>query len=616
MHHDDSAGVGTIGALVQRLDADRPTIVAVDGTAWSAASLRADVAQIRDLLHSLGIGADACIAIVVPNGPLAALAFIGVASVAVSAPLNPTTPAGELHRLLDDLCAAAVVVPGDATPSTAELVARERGLPVIGVAVDGGRLAIAADNIGSGPVVDLPTPRPPTPGDVALVLHTSGTTSRPKLVPLTHANLMASAAAISTTLRLEPSDRCCNVMPLFHIHGLVAALLASLHAGGSVITTPGFFAPDVAGWIDRGAATWFTAVPTMHQALIERFRQDPASRPATQLRFVRSSSASLPPVVLEGMEAALGCPLVEAYGMTEAAHQMACNPLPPGERRPGAVGPAAGPELAIMDGDGRLLPTGEIGEVVIRGANVTSGYLHNPEANAGAFTDGWFRTGDQGRLDTDGYLWLTGRLKELINRGGEKISPREVDEALLAHPAVQQAVTFAVPDARLGEQVAAAVVLRPGADASERELRELVGERLAPHKVPRRVVLVGSIPLGPSGKLQRIGLSDVLGLTDLDGTPSGQGTSDGDPTSATATAPRDSVERLVADLWQDVLGVRTVGVFDHFLDLGGDSMLAARLLARLTTELELEISVLDLFDRPTVAGQAALVADLLAAEVG
>jgi oxalate---CoA ligase len=611
MHQDGNSDVVTIATMLERLVADAPAIVAVDGTAWTGDALRADVGQVHEQLRALGIGADARVAVVLPNGPLAAIAFLGVASTATCAPLNPTTPAGELHRLLDDLRATAVVVPGDPDPSTAELVARERGLPVIGVALDGGRLALAVDNaadVGTGSV-----PRPPGRDDIALVLHTSGTTSRPKLVPLTHANLMASAAAIASTLRLEPSDRCCNVMPLFHIHGLVAALLASLHAGGSVITTPGFFAPDVAGWIDRGAATWFTAVPTMHQALLERFRQDPASRPATQLRFVRSSSASLPPVVLEGVEAALGCPLVEAYGMTEAAHQMACNPLPPGERRPGAVGPAAGPELAIMDGDGRLLHTGEIGEVVIRGANVTAGYLDNPEANAGAFTNGWFRTGDQGRLDADGYLWLTGRLKELINRGGEKISPREVDEALLAHPDVQQAVTFAVPDSRLGEQVAAAVVLRPGAEATERELRELVGISLAPHKVPRRVVVVASIPLGPSGKLQRIGLADVLGLTDLDGTPVGQA---GNDAAAAPTEPRDSVERLVADLWQDVLGVPTVGVFDHFLDLGGDSMLAARLLARLTTELELEISVLDLFDRPTVAGQATLIADLLAAQVG
>jgi acyl carrier protein len=283
---------------------------------------------------------------------------------------------------------------------------------------------------------------------------------------------------------------------------------------------------------------------------------------------------------------------------------MASNPLPPGERRPGSVGPAAGPEIAVLDADGRVLPAGEEGEVVIRGNNVTAGYLDNPAANAEAFTaEGWFRTGDLGRLDADGYLWLTGRLKEQINRGGEKISPREVDEVLLTHPAVRQAVTFAVPDQRLGEQVAAVVVPRPGVSVTERELRELVYARLAPHKVPRRVLIVDDIPLGATGKLQRVGLAERFGLANLDGT---------DRTAA-RVPPRDAIEELVAGLWVEVLGVDAVGVFDHFLDLGGDSMLATRLLARLTTELDLEISVLDLFDRPTVAQQADLIAHLLAA---
>ena len=609
-----ACSAATLGDLIAGLPADRPVLLDVDGTAWDGDRLRVDLATITGALHHLGVDADRRVALVLPNGPIAALAFLAVASVATSAPLNPTTPADELHRLLDDLRPATVVVPGQDHPSTAETVARQRGIPVVGVAMDRHRLVAVADGTPVPGTTSGTGPRPPHPHDVALVLHTSGTTARPKLVPLTHRNLLASADSVSATLQLGPLDRCCNVMPLFHIHGLVAALLASLRAGGSMVATPGFYAPDVPGWVDATASTWFTAVPTMHQALLERFRQDPATVPTTRLRFVRSSSAALAPSVLEGMETVLGCPLVEAYGMTEAAHQMACNPLPPGERRPGSVGPAAGPEVAVIGPDGAVLPAGEEGEVVIRGVNVTAGYLDRPEANAEAFSHGWFRTGDQGRLDDDGYLWLTGRRKELINRGGEKIGPREVDEALLAHPAVQQAVTFAVPDRRLGEQVAAAVVLRPGAAATERELRELVQVRLAPHKVPRRVLLVDRIPTGPTGKLQRIGLAEQFGLHDLDDVAAGtEGIEGTGPAPSGDVAPRDDIEAMVADVWAAVLGVAVPGVHRHFLDLGGDSMLATRLLARLRADLDLDVTLLDLADRPTVAAQAVLVADLLAA---
>jgi acyl-CoA synthetase (AMP-forming)/AMP-acid ligase II len=231
-----------------------------------------------------------------------------------------------------------------------------------------------------------------------------------------------------------------------------------------------------------------------------------------QLRLVRSSSAALAPQVMARLEAVFRAPVIEAYGMTEAAHQMASNPLPPRQRKPGSVGVAAGPEVAIMDPAGRLLAAGETGEVVIRGDNVTSGYLANPQANAAAFSEGWLRTGDQGWMDEDGYLRLTGRLKEIINRGGEKISPREVDEALLDHPAVAQVVTFALPDEKLGEEVAAAIVLRDGAAATEAEIRDFARARLAAFKVPRRVVFVPEIPKGPTGKMQRIGLAEKLRL--------------------------------------------------------------------------------------------------------
>jgi acyl-CoA synthetase (AMP-forming)/AMP-acid ligase II len=332
-------------------------------------------------------------------------------------------------------------------------------------------------------------------------------------VPLTQRNLAVSAANVSASLALTESDRCLNVMPLFHIHGLVAGLLAPLSAGGAVACTPGFDAFKFYEWMDELRPTWYTAVPTMHHLILSRASRHAEVIERVGLRFLRSSSASLPPPVMEGLEEAFGAPMIEAYGMTEASHQMASNPLPPDERKPGSVGKGTNVEIGIMDADGRMLPDGDRGEVVIKGGNVVAGYENNPDANAQAYTDGWFRTGDQGYVDDDGYLFLTGRLKEIINRGGEKISPREVDETLLQHPDIAEAVAFAVPHDKLGEDIAAAVVLAEGASLSDRDVRRFAADRLADYKVPRKVVIVDEIPKGPTGKVQRISLAEQLGLS-------------------------------------------------------------------------------------------------------
>ncbi|HEX8375826.1 MAG TPA: AMP-binding protein, partial [Geminicoccaceae bacterium] len=377
-----------------------------------------------------------------------------------------------------------------------------------------GRFTLVGEDDGTNPAAVRPGPA--GPDDTALVLHTSGTTSRPKIVPLLHRNVAASAAHIGAALALTPDDRCLNVMPLFHIHGLIAATLSSLAAGGSTYCAPGFNALRFFAWLDEAEPTWYTAVPTMHQAILARAARNPESIAKARLRLIRSSSASLPPQVMREVEAAFGCPVIESYGMTEAAHQMTSNPLPPRERFPGSVGVAAGPLVRTADDEGRFVAAGEAAEIVISGPNVTPGYESNPDANAKNFfeADGrrWFRTGDQGVIDEGGYLRITGRLKEIINRGGEKVSPLEVDEVLMDHPAVQQVVTFAMPHDKLGEEVAAAVVLREGERAEERELREFAAGRLADFKVPRRIVVLDEIPKGATGKLQRIGLAQKLGL--------------------------------------------------------------------------------------------------------
>lgn len=471
------------------------------------------IVDVQADLTALGVGRNDRVAIVLPNGPEMAASFIAIGCSATTAPLNPAYGREEFEFYLDDLKAKALVLLADDDSPAAE-AAKTQNVPLVRLAptkegaTGAFRLLAESARVGERPA----TPGFAAPADTALVLHTSGTTSRPKIVPLSHANVTASARHIGETLRLIPDDRCLNIMPLFHIHGLIAAVLSSLGAGASVYCAPGFNALKAFAWLKEVDPTWYTAVPTMHQTILARAPRNQEIVDNLKLRLIRSSSSSLPPQVMTALEAAFGCPVIESYGMTEAAHQMASNPLPPATRKPGAVGIAAGPEVAIMNDAGALMPQGEIGEVVIRGPNVTRGYEKNPEANATAFTDGWFRTGDQGMLDEEGYLRLTGRLKEIINRGGEKVSPLEVDEVIMDHPAVAQCVTFAMPHKSLGEEVAAAVVLREGQTAEEKDIRDFVQSRLADFKAPRRVVILDEIPKGATGKLQRIGLAEKLGL--------------------------------------------------------------------------------------------------------
>ncbi len=504
----------TLHSLLQIGAAQCIAIAASERRHLSYESLRRLVDNTVVALNQFGIRRNQRVAIVLPNGPEMATAFVAIACGATTAPLNPGYQKSEFDFYLSDLDAKALVVEtGSDTPAIA--AAQDRGIPVIRLRADpsiAGEFTLEAPGeLEVDATVD--TPVFAQQADVALVLHTSGTTSRPKIVPLTHGNVCASAANIRTTLNLTADDRCLNVMPLFHIHGLMAAVVASLSAGASVFCAPGFNALRFFAWLSQAAPTWYTAVPTMHQAILARASRNSAVIEKSALRFIRSSSSSLPPQVMRALEETFDAPVIEAYAMTEAAHQMTSNPLPPAERKPGSVGIAAGPEVSVMDEAGTLLPSGAVGEVVIRGENVTLGYENNPQANQENFTHGWFRTGDQGVMDEAGYLTITGRLKEIINRGGEKISPREVDDVLMDHPAVAQVVTFAMPHEKLGDEVAVAIVLADGQHASEKDIRRFAAERLAQFKVPRKVLFIDEIPKGATGKLQRIGLAEKLGLT-------------------------------------------------------------------------------------------------------
>ncbi|MGI9399797.1 MAG: acyl--CoA ligase [Rhizobiaceae bacterium] len=508
--------VATIEELLDTGADDSPAIGGAGRTWLSYGGLRSLSRTTVEALRGFGIGHTDRVAIVLPNGPEMATAFLTIAQGAATAPLNPSYTQDEYEFYLDDLNAKALVIE-EGYEGPALEAASKLGIAVITLVADAGAPAgmFHLEGESAGEEAD---PANPGPDDVALILHTSGTTSRPKIVPLTQTNVAISATNIRKSLALTSEDRSLNIMPLFHIHGLVASLSASMAAGASVWCAQGFNVLQVYSQMEEAIPTWITAVPTMHQANLSRAGRNMETIQNSRLRFLRSSSASLPAPVMEELTSVFGVPVVEAYGMTEAAHQMCSNPVHPGKQKPGFVGLAAGPKVQIADEfEDFLLESGAVGEVVISGPNVTAGYESNPDANEKSFFtiegERWFRTGDQGAFDEDGYLQLTGRLKEIINRGGEKISPLEVDAILLKHPEIAQAVTFAVPHPKLGEDIAAAIVLSENGEADARAVRDYAASHLAGFKVPSKVIILEEIPKGATGKIQRIGLAEKLNLT-------------------------------------------------------------------------------------------------------
>ena len=492
-----TGNAATLRSLITRSDSHPALVVPESGAALPYAGLQRALDRAAGRLAALGVREGDRVALCAANGPALIVAFLAVvASGAAAAPLNPALSEAELTAELDDLRVSRLLHDGAARAVAA---AARSNVPasVIGMAegllhIDG-KAGEAAEAAGG-------------PDALALLLHTSGTTSKPKTVPIRQRNLVASTATVAGSYALTGDDVTTCVMPLFHVHGLVATVLATLSTGGTVLLPrfrPSAFWDDAA----RHGVTWYTAVPTIHARLLTRAQELPEP-PKHPLRFVRSCSAPLPTALWRRYEETIGTPLVEAYGMTEAAHQMASNPLPPRERRPGSVGLATGTEIVALDDDWRPVRPGEEGEVAVRGPSVVDEYLDNPAATAAAFRNGWFRTGDVGRLSADGYLSLVGRVKELINRAGEKISPYEVEDVLLTHPAVAEAAAYPVPDETYGEQVGVVIVLR--GEATPRELTAYCADRLATFKQPVRVTILPEIPKGPTGKIQRRNLSALV----------------------------------------------------------------------------------------------------------
>jgi acyl-CoA synthetase (AMP-forming)/AMP-acid ligase II len=578
--------------------AEAPAILAPDCVPLSYRRLYRHIDDIGRTLRNKGIGRDDRLAVLMPNGPELAVAIVAVAANAACASINPAYSAEELDRYLADLKPRALVLAAK-VDSPARRVAQARGVPVFDLALTGeaaGLFTLA------GAAAGKPSSDPVGPGATALFLFTSGTTSRPKIVPLTHVNICTSAFSAVAALQLSEADRCLNVLPLFHGHGLIATVMTSLAAGGGVVCTPGCDVNRFFGWLREFAPTWYSAVPTMHQAILAQARLDPDQVAGIRLRLVRSASAPLPPPVFAELERTFGTSVIEFYGMTETASApIACNPLPPRRSKPGSVGIPVGLDVAILNDRGDALPAGQTGHVTVRGGSVMPGYDGDAPATAAAFAGDWFKTGDQGFFDDEGFLYLSGRSREMINRGGENIAPREVDEALLEHPEVAEAVTFAAPHATLGEDVAAAVVLRPNADATAKDIRQFAAGRLADFKVPRQVLIVEQLPKGSTGKVQRIGLAEKLGLGGISAA------------SRTFAAPRTPLENVLAGIWAEVLRLDRVGIDDDFFALGGDSLLAAHVLTGIHDAMHLEVGVVSLFDAPTVAEMAEHLETLIKA---
>jgi amino acid adenylation domain-containing protein len=583
--------LGDLLAHYGRLAPGRKAILAPGRDAVTYGALLARTNDVVRELRSLGVGRSDRIAVVLPGGPETAVATVAVATGAVCVPLNPDFTAHEWQRYFGDLQITALLTRADMN-SASRGAAHTLGVPVIDL------FPRSSEGPGAFSLVGSAKRRSAVGGfaigsDDAFILLTSGTTLQPKMVPLTHASVCLSAHNAGASLGLGPRDRLLNVLPLFHAHGLISGLLTALAAGSSVVCTPGFDAAAFFGWLTEFRPTWYTAVPPIHRAVLSAARRRTPRVKRSSLRVIRSASSSLPRDVMGELEALFGVPVVETYGMTEAASQIAANPLR--RRKPGSVGRPAGAEIAIMDARGRRLSAGRHGEIALQGPTITRGYHNDVAATKGAFRNGWFRTGDLGYFDEDGYLFIVGRIKDVINRGGQKVAPAEVEEALLDHPDVLEAAAFPISHRRLGEDVGAAVVLRPDAKLSASRLRDFARERLAKFKVPGLIRIVPEIPKVAGGKIRRAGLAAALSVAP----PIARGE------RGTLALPRSRLEWHLATTWADLLELDQIGVDEDVFALGADSLTVMQMLSRLRARFRADLSFQDVFDAPTVEALAA-----------
>jgi acyl-CoA synthetase (AMP-forming)/AMP-acid ligase II/acyl carrier protein len=562
---------------------DSPAIFALDRDPLTYGRLYQHIRDVGRSLRAMQIGRRDRVALALPNGPELATAILAVEAHAVCALVNPGFSVKDLTRILTLLKPSALI-----TPSGIDSAARRAGLSLGIPMIELSKSDAVAGLFGLAGAGDQECPAPDEPAvsdDLALVMGTSGTTADPKIVRLTHGNICTSACWHSAALELQQNDHCLNIMPLHYCHGLNATLMPTLHAGASIVCTPGLDPSRFFDWLAEYRPTWYSSVPTMHAAIVAA-AQNRREREHS-LRFVRSSSASLAPRIFAELEETFHVPVIEFYGMAEVASApIACNPFPPRPRKPGSVGLPIGLDVAVMDDDGEApLPDGEIGHLFVRGPTVMTGY-DDPAATQAAFRQGWFKTEDCAFFDKDGYLFLVGRRMELIVRGGERIPPREIEEVLLDHPAVAEAAAFPIPHPTLGDIAGAAVILRT--PTSRDHIRQFISERVTYHKVPQ-IYIVHDLPKGPTGKVLRRELAASLGFVQ-------QGA-----VTSSFVAPRTPLEKGLAECIADILQIERVGIHDNFFALGGDSLQIVKLMTLVHDRLDLELDVSAFLAEPTIA---------------
>ena len=590
---DRTAPFGDVATLLRDRAASRGDAVALetaDGETTSYAELHDRAGRIAAALGAAvqSRGGRPRIGIVLPNGPDMAVSLLGVCLVGVALPFNPAYTAAEFEAYFRETAVDVLLTrEGDDGPAVA--AAGRLALPIAYLSKDGGGI------VGVG-AVGAASP-PPARADVALVLLTSGSTGRAKAVPLTHGNICTSAVEVCRSMDLGPDDRCLSMWEQYHIGGLVDLLLAPLASGGTVICTDGFDAAEFFKVLEARRPTWFQGVPTTLNELVVQAERRPAPPRPNTLRLIRSVAAALQPRLMSDLEGLFGVPVIQTFGMTEAGPLVTSTRLPPALRKPGSTGRSCGTEIKVVDPSGKPCEPGIDGDIAIRGDNVFSGYENDAAANAAQFRDGWFYTGDIGHLDVDGDLFLTGRTKQLINRGGEKINPQEVDDALCSMTAVLEAASFAVKHPTLGEDIAAAVVARQADTLGEARIRSYLSERLASFKVPQRILFLERLPRNPVGKIDRLALSalaEELAKTDGGG----------------YAPPRNDLERFLARLWATELGVDRVGIDDDFTMLGGDSLSSLRILMAVEAEFDVSIMGEDAAAAMTVRSMAETLAKM------
>ena len=580
----------TIGERLEYYAQTQPEHAAFVSSVFPPLSYRELLRQIEVIgmaLRQSGFDRNARIAVAMPNGPGAALAIAAVTCSAVSIPINPRQTIEEIERSFAALRPDAILLlRGDDSP--ARQVAKHKGVTII-------ELEQAAGNTLGFSVADGPGPSAagdaPGPDSHAFILQTSGTTSEPKLIPTSHRNMLAAAARVQVWFNLTPQDRCLSASPIFYAHGLHVTVFAALLSGGTVVFPADIAKFDAAEWFETLRPTWYSAGPALHRLVLDHVGPAADGKLRHTLRFAVSGGAPLPKEVLSALQHSLGVPVLEHYGSSEGM-QICANQLPPGRSKPGTCGSPWPNTINIVDDNGEEVPDGERGEILIGGPTVVSGYLNAPALSRASFSDGWFRSGDIGSIDRDGFLNLHGRKDDLINRGGEKISPAEVDAVLLRHPAIAEAAAFAVPHPRLGQDIAAAVVFRPGMAVGPGEIRRYLQSHVAAFKVPRQIIVRELLPKGATGKILRRVLTETIQAV---------------PAEPQELTPPEVADGRIVDwvirlteIWERLLKVTSLSIDDDFFDKGGDSLLAIDLLAELDQLTGDLLTASLLMDAPTI----------------